>query len=126
MLEIYSLNATVPSQTAIPLENVTIQKGCTAINSAPSTIQLNKCGVYMVSCDASSASATAAIQLYKDGIAQPQAQSTGTSPCFVTLVQVGHNNSNCCCSSPTVLQVFNPTEASVTYTNVNVCVTKLC
>ena len=126
MLEVYSLNVSVPAETAIPLNNVTIQKGCTAVNSAPATIQLNKCGVYMVSCDASSASSGAAIQLYKNGIVQPQAQSTGGSPSFVTLVQVDHDNSCCCCASPTLLQIFNPTDAEILYTNVNVCVTKIC
>lgn len=124
MLEVYSLNVEVPADTAIPLNNVTLQKGCTAVNSSPATIQLNKCGVYMVSCDAS-ASENVTIQLYKDGIAQPQAQSTGGSPCFVTLVQVDKNNSNCACASPVTLQVFNVGDAA-TYDNINVAVTKVC
>ena len=124
MLEVYSLDITVPANTAIPLNNVTIQKGNTAVNSSPATIQLNKCGVYMISCNASS-EVSATIQLYKGGIAQPQAQSTGSSPSFVTLVQVDHSNSNCCCDSPTVLQIFN-VDTAVTYTDVNVCVTKIC
>ena len=124
MLEIYSLNVTVPADTAIPLNNTTIEKGETATHTAPNTIQLNKCGVYMVTCDAS-ATTTPTIQLYKDGIAQPQAQSTGSNAGFITLVQVDHNNSNCCCASPTILQIFNTT-AEATFTNVNVCVTKVC
>ena len=125
MLEAYSLNVTAPAETAIPLNNVTLKKGCTAELSSASTIQLNKCGVYMVSCDASSASTGAAIQLYKDGIAQPQAQGTGGTPAFITLVQVTENNSCCPCASPTTLQIFNPTDASVTYTDINVVVSKL-
>lgn len=125
MLEAYSLNVTVPADSAIPFNNVTIQKGCTAILSASATIQLNKCGVYMVSVDASSAT-DATIQLFKDGVAQPQAQSIGTSPSFVTLVQVDQNNSNCCCSSPTLVQVRNAGTASATFTNANIAVTKVC
>ena len=79
----------------------------------------------MVECDASSAAAVT-IQLFKDGIAQPQAQSTGTSPSFTTLVQVDTNNSNCCCSSPTLVQIRNVGAAVATLTDANVCVTKIC
>ena len=123
MLEVYSLNKTVAADTAIPLDNVTLRKGCTAVNSSPATIQLNKCGVYMVAVNASSA-ASVTIQLYKDGIAQPQAQSTGGSPCFVTLVQVTENNSCCPCATPTTLQIFN-VGAEATYDDINVVVTKI-
>ena len=125
MLEAYSLNVTVPADTAIPFNNETIQKGCTAKLNGVSTIELNKCGVYMVECDASAAAAST-IQLYKDGVALPQAQSTGTSPSFVTLVQVSENNTKCCCSAPTNLQVKNAGTASATFTDVNIVVTKVC
>ena len=85
MIQAYSLNVTVPANTSIPFNNVTLQKGCTAILNGDSTIQFNKCGIYMVEVDASSATAST-IQLYKNGVAQPQAQSTGTSPSFTCLV----------------------------------------
>jgi len=124
MLEAYSLDVTVPSLSSVPFNNITIEKGCTATLSSPATIQLNKCGVYEVSVDASSTAATS-IQLYKDGVALPQAQSTGTSPSFVTLVQVDKNNSCCPCASPTNLQVKNSGTAAATYTDINVVVTKL-
>ncbi|MBQ9719832.1 MAG: hypothetical protein IJV64_03965 [Oscillospiraceae bacterium] len=124
MLEAYSLNAAVPANTAIPFNSVSLQKGCTAVLSGTSAIQLNKCGVYMVSCDASSGE-NVTIQLYKNGLAQPQAQSTGGSPCFVTLVQVSANNCGSMCASPTTLQVVNVGDAA-TYLNTNVCVTKIC
>ena len=65
MLEAYSLNVTVPAESAIPFNNVSLQKGCTAILSGAATIQFNKCGIYMVEVDASSAAA-ATIQLFKD------------------------------------------------------------
>ena len=123
MLEAYSTNVTVTANGAIPFNNVTIEKGCTARLSAPATIELNKCGVYMVAVDAS-ATASNTIQLYKDGVAQMQAQSTGETVSFVTLVQVDKNNNCCCCSSPTTLQILADT--AVTFTNCNVCVTKVC
>lgn len=124
MLEAYSLNITVPADSIIPFNNVTLQKGCTAVLSGNSTIQLNKCGVYMVEVDASAASA-ATIQLFKDGVAQAQAQSTGTSPSFTTLVQVTENNSCCPCSSPTTLQVKNTGTSAATFTNANIVITKV-
>lgn len=125
MLEVYSLDAVASENANFPLNNVALEKGGTAQLSGNSTIQLNKCGVYMVSCDASAAAAST-IQLKKNGVLQPQAQATGTSLSFVTLVQVPSNNTNCCCSSPTILQVSNPTTASETLTNLNVCITKIC
>lgn len=124
MLEAYSLNLTTQANTAVDFENVSVKKGCTVTPSGEATFNLNKCGVYMVSVDAT-ASASTTLQLYKDGVAQPQAQSTGTTPSFVTLVQVAHNNCNdCCCSSPVALQVRNTVAG--TLTNVNICITKVC
>ena len=124
MLEAYSVNVAVAANAAVPFNNVTVEKGCTAKLSAPATIELNKCGVYMVAVDAV-ASATTTVQLYKDGVAQPQAQSTGTAISFVTLVQVDRNNSNCnCCSSPVNLRLVSNT--AVTFTNANIVVTKVC
>lgn len=125
MLQAYSLNVTVPANTSVPFNNVTLEKGCTANLQSVNTIQLNKCGVYYVNVDASSATAST-IQLFKDGVALPQAQSTGTASNFTCLVQVDKNNSCCACSSPVTLQVKNPTTASETFTDVNVVVTKLC
>ena len=123
MLEAYSLNVAVGADSAIPFNNITLEKGCTAVLSSPGTIRLNKCGVYMVSVDGTAEAATT-VELYKDGVAQPQAQSTGTTPSFVTLVQVDRNNCGCACSSPVNLQVINTT--AITFTNVNVVVTKVC
>ena len=122
MLEAYSLNYTADADTNVSFENVSLQKGCTTTLSGDATIQLNKCGVYMVSVDAT-AEASTTLQLYKDGVAQNQAQSTGTTPSFVTLVQVSHNNCECACSSPVLLTVRNTT--ATTLTDINVCVTKI-
>lgn len=135
MLETYSQNIEVTTGSTIPLNNVSIQKGCTATKTAPATIQLNRCGVYMVSLDAS-ALATAAgdivIQMTKNGILQPQAITTATgtttateSMSFETLVQVSENNSCRCCDSPTLIQFVN-SGTGVTLSNINVVVTKIC
>lgn len=122
MLEAYSTDLDITAETVIPFQNVSIQKGCTAEMSGSNTILLNKCGVYMVSVDASAAASTT-VQLYKDGVAVPQAQSTGTSPSFVTLVQVSENNSCCPCASGTRLQVMNST--ATVLSNANIVVTKI-
>ena len=126
MLEAYSSNIAVTADGAIPFNSVSIEKGCTARLTSPTTIELNKCGVYMVSFDAS-VSASTMVQLFKDGIAQPQAQSTAsTAPSFTTFVQVDRNNSCCACSSPVTLQVKNIGAAEATFTNANICVSKIC
>ena len=122
MLEAYSTGIAVAANTNIPFNSVSIQKGCTATKAAADTINLNKCGVYMVAVDVS-ASANTTIQLVKDGVPQVQAQSTGASPSFVTLVQVDHNNSCCACDSPTVIQINN--SAAVTLTDANITITKV-
>ena len=122
MLEVYSTDVTVAADTAIPFQNVSLKKGCTAELSGASSIELNKCGVYMVAVDASSEDAVT-IQLYKDGVAQPQAQSTGVNPTFTSLVQVPDNNTCCPCASGVALQVV--TDTATTFTNANCTVTKV-
>lgn len=122
MLEAYSTNVTVAANSFVPFNSTSLVKGCTATKSSVDTFNLNKCGVYMVSCDVSAAAATT-IQLFKDGVAQPQAQSTGLSPSFVTLVQVDHNNSCCACDSPTIIQVLNTVAG--TLTDANIVITKV-
>ena len=123
MLEAYSTGITVAANSVVPFNSVSIEKGCTAKLASPTSIELNKCGVYMVAVDAV-ASASTTLQLTKDGTPQPQAQSTGTACSFVTLVQVPTNNSNCACASPVTLRLLNST--AVTLTNCNIVVTKIC
>lgn len=122
MLEAYSLNVAVGANANIPFNSTSLQKGCTATRTAPDTFTLNKCGVYMVSVDCSAAASTT-IQLYKDGVAQPQAQSTGLSPSFVTLVQVDKNNSCCPCASGSTIQIRNTVAG--TLTDANIVITKV-
>lgn len=125
MLEAYSTNIEVAVESPIPFNSTSLIKGCTVTHPSADTINLNKCGVYMVEVDVSSETA-ATIQLFKNEVAQPQAQSTGTSASFTTLVQVDHNNSPCCaCDSPVSIQVKNLSTAAVTFANCNICVTKV-
>lgn len=123
MLEAYSLNIAVGADADIPFNNIVIEKGCTANLAAPSSIELNKKGVYMVSFDGVTGTSTT-VQLYKNGVALPQAQSTGTNVSFTTLVQVPFCNDCSCATSPTVLRVVN--ETAGTFTNANIVVTKVC
>lgn len=122
MIESYSINIAVGADATIPFNSTSIQKGCTVEKTGADTFQFNKCGVYMVAVDCSTGTSTT-IQLVKNGVLQPQAQSTGVSPSFVTLVQVPNNNSCCPCSNPTVIQIQNTTAG--TFTNANIVITKV-
>lgn len=125
MIEAYSTNVVVASESAIPFNSTTIEKGCTVTHPSPDTFNLNKCGVYMVSVDGS-VEASTTIQLFKDGVPQAQAQNTaGTAVGFETLVQVGKNNSCCPCASPTSIQIKSTGTAEATFTNVNIVITKV-
>ena len=136
MLELYSLNVNVGANGDIPLNNSNFSKGCTATHSAPATIELNKKGVYRVAVNASVTPAAAGpvgIQLVKNGIVSAPARSiaTGTTGStatlgFETLVQVPFDNTCCCATSPTSLQLINPTTVASTYSIVDVVVSKLC
>lgn len=135
MLEAYSLNVDVAENGVVPFNNVTIEKGCTAVLSAPGTIQLNKAGVYSIHFDASVTSAdagTVTSTLYKAGVVQPQGQASASltadataNLAFDTLVQVRESNSCRCCDSPTLVQIIN-SGIDATYTNANITVTKIC
>ena len=124
MLQIYSDNITVALNSAVNFNSYGILKGNTAVAVTPSSVQLNKKGVYMVSVDAV-AEASTTLQLMKDGVLVPQALSTGTTIGFETLVQVPYDNSCSCASIPTSIQLIN-TGAEATLTHVNMVVTKLC
>jgi hypothetical protein len=139
MIQVYSTNIDVPVQSAIPLNNVTIRKGCTAVNSGPTSISLNKRGVYMVHMDAFAEAAAAGpitIQLRKDGVLLPQAISSVTGAVgeidtlhFETPIQVQDDNTNCYCTAPTVIEFINAPGAddvAVTGLHINAVVTKLC
>lgn len=121
MLEVYSQNVTVDVDSAVPLNNVTLKKGCSTDLAGAATVALNKCGIYRVVVTASSAAATT-IQLYKNGVAQAQAQATGTNPTIDTFVQVEENNGCRPCQGFTGIQIMNTGAAAATFTNFNVTV----
>lgn len=136
MLQVYSDNLSVAAETAFPFNNVIIDKGCAESLSAPATIQLNQRGVYLIEVDGYAtpdATTNVTIQLYINGVAQPQAKSSfmGTAVTatdtfgFKTLVRVTENNCPCnCLASPTILQIMN-LETSLSDAHINVVVTKI-
>ena len=136
MLQAYSSNITITAGSAIPFNNVFVDKGYAEKLTAPATIELEKRGVYMVEVNGfgtGSAVGDEIIQLYVNGIAQPQAQSQFTTATgdlsnfnFSSLIQVSGNNCNCnSYSSPTVLQV-RAEGSDLTDGYANIIVTKLC
>lgn len=135
MIEIYSKNVEVAANAAIPLNVTAVNKGTSIVNNGAATLQFNKCGLYKVSVSASGIAGEAGditIQLYKNGVAQAPAVATETAAdttsthnlSFTTIVQVGANNTNCPCSSPTLVTVINSGVAA-TFSTVDVVATKL-
>ena len=136
MLQVYSNNLTVEANTVFPFNNVVMDKGCGEILSAPATIQLNKAGIYLVEMDGFAmpdAVTETSVQLYVNGVAQPQAISTFTGPAitssttfgFKTFVRVMENNCSCnCLTSPTTLQFMNGATA-LSDAHINVVITKI-
>lgn len=137
MLEAYSTAQTIAATTgAVPFTNVSLVKGQTAVLSGTNTIQLNRAGIYMVHAVVSgvpAAAGTASIQIYKDGVAQPEATSStpsglttvGVNLAMATLVQVREDNGCCCRMAPTVLQLIN-TGVGLNNANANIVITKVC
>lgn len=140
MIECYSKEVAVANGVAIPLNNTALKKGTTVERTGASTIQFNSCGIYAVTVnvdaipsDAPVSPATTSevsIQLSKNGVLQPQAESSITLEenakghlAFTTLVQVPVNNSNCPCSSPTICTIQNTGVASTF--DIDVVVTKI-
>lgn len=135
MLQGYSSNLDVAANSAFPINNVTVDKGCGEALSGPTSVQLNQRGVYLVEVDGFGTGAAAGantVQLYVNGVAYPQAISSFTTAAatidsfgFKTLVQVANNNCPCnCVASPTILQVLNGAQA-LTEGHINIVVTKI-
>ena len=136
MLQVYSSNLAVDANAVFPFNNVVVDKGCGEALSAPATIQLNKQGIYLVEMDGFAtpdAATEVSIQLYVNGVAQPQAITTFVPAevtdtrtfGFKTFVRVLENNCQCnCLTSPTTLQFINGTTA-LTEAHINVVITKI-
>lgn len=144
MLQVYSngITVTVPEQGVVfvPFNNVSKDKGCDSNLLAPGTVQINRQGVYDVHVNAAFSAVAAGdyvLQLFVNGVAQPEAQSRVTlaaggyaSASFEDLVTVPRNNTNCCYSSPTLVQVglrsVDDVTGDVAFANVSQLVTRLC
>lgn len=136
MLQVYSNNLAVNANTAFQFENVALDKGCGENLAAPATIQLNQRGVYLVELDGygtPDAVTEVTVQLYVNGVAQPQAISSFMPAAvtdtrtfsFKTFVRVLENNCPCnCLTSPTTLQVLNG-ETALSDAHINLVVTKI-
>lgn len=132
MIEVYSTNVIVPTLTAIPLENVSLKKGCSVVNTGTRTLQFNKPGIYRVDVSAVATSETAVtgeieIQLMINGVLKPGATSAETVASttaqhafgFSTLVVVP-----CTCQTPLIAVVQN-TGVDAVFDNIDVVVTKI-
>lgn len=123
MLQAYSINIDAAADSIVPFNNVIVEKGCSEELTGVGTIELEKAGMYLVLVNGT-ASASTTVQLVRNGVALPQAQSTGTTLAFSTYIQVQGNNCNCNCrTSPTTLQLQNAT--AVTLENINIVVQKV-
>lgn len=122
MLDVYSLNQTVPAGSSIPLNSVSLDNCCAEDLLSPSTIRLRKAGTYKIIVNAASATA-ATIALTKDGSVMPGTEMTGTNPSVSKFIPV---ECSCCCNtSGSLIQIINPTDASETFTTVSVTVEKV-
>lgn len=137
MLQLYSDGIAVAAGAAIPLNNVTYAKGCSATHQAPATISLNQRGVYLIHCDAYGSVAAVGdfgVQVAVNG--SPRLDginlttgavgdlSSVSTECIVVVAQ-----SDCpcnCTASATTVQIINPSEVATTDSHYNVIVTKLC
>lgn len=136
MVEAYSNNVVVSNGASIPLEQIALEKGCSARLSGSSSINLNRKGIYEVTVSAYGVATSAGeltIQLSKSGSLQPQAISSITAADtttvynlgFTTLVQVPEDSTPCCCSPTTAISIMN-TGVGVTFNHIDVKVSKLC
>lgn len=135
MIETYSNNITVAANAAVPM-NTAFRKGTTVTKSGDATLQLNKCGIYVVDVNAvgvAGAGGLITIQLLVNGVAVPYAFASETAAdttsthnlAFSTKVQVPATYNECCpCSTPFTVTLVN-TGVETTYSLVNVLVTKL-
>ena len=122
MINAYSVNQTVDAGGFVNWDNVKVVKGCAPVLVATAPINLNAKGVYQVECSGYGA-AGVSIQLYQNGLPLPETLREGPTPAFTTLVQVANNNTQCCCTAPTTLQVG--CDAESVFDSINITVTKI-
>lgn len=134
MVQAYSENITVNSQSAVPFNTVVIEKG-TTVRQQGNTFLFEKAGIYCVVVNASvapSAQGEILIDLQKDNqtLKYAAAQTSGTAGdtsnlSFTTLVRCPQDNTPCCASAPTAIQVWNDSDVNLGG-DFNIVVTKIC
>lgn len=137
MIQSYTQNVTVPSQTAIPFNN-NFTKGCTVQQTSPTTFQFNKKGLYLVQFDAVVSQSTTAgnvlAELFVNGTAQPRGTAStnvasateASSMSFTAYVQVPYDNTCDCSVAPTTMQIVTNGTIGALFGQANVVITKLC
>lgn len=138
MIEAYSSNIEVATDSAIPLNITSLQSGCDTCKNGAATIQLTKRGTYRIEVDASVSAAEAGaveIQLNRNGVLQPQARSvvTITTPTteiqtlgFDTFVVVECDYNPCSCSSVPVTVFISNVGIGATFEHINCTIQKIC
>lgn len=136
MLQVYSSNLAVEANAPFVFNNVVVDKGCGERLSGPSTIALEKRGVYLVEMDGFAtpdAATEVSVQLQVNNVAQPQAITTFVPAAvtdtrtfgFKTFVRVLENNCNCnYLTTPTTLTFING-DTALTDAHINVVVTQI-
>lgn len=136
MLQLYSDGIAVAAGAAIPLNNVSYAKGCSAVLSGPATISLNRKGVYLIEVDAYGEIAAAGdfgVQIVVNGVPRLDAinEETGavgslTSVSTKAIVIVQNNDCRCnALTAPTNVQIINPSAVGSTNAHYNVIVSQL-
>lgn len=137
MLQVYSDGISVAAGASVPLNSITYIKGKSATHSAPSTVELNQRGVYLIKVDAYGSVADAGdfgVQIAVNGVPRLDAISESTvavgdltavsTCCTVTVAQ---NNCPCnCVAAPTTIQIINPSDVASATAHYNLIVSKLC
>jgi hypothetical protein len=135
MLEIYSSNQTITSNSLLPFTSVALQKGNTQQLSGSNSVVLNKCGLYEVTLEISglpSEAGNVQIDMMKNNIAQTQSKisipnavtTSGVTGSLTTFVQVNTNACKCFCSSPTTIN-FNNSGVGMTNVETHMIIRKI-
>ena len=136
MLQGYSSNLTVEANSPFVFNNVIVDKGCGERLIGPSSIALERRGIYLVKMDGFAtpdAVTGVTIQLQVNNVPQPQAISTFVPAAitdtrtfgFTTFVRVLENNCNCnCLTAPTILTFMNG-DTPLTDAHINVVITMI-
>ena len=136
MLQLYSSNLAVEANAPFVFNNVVLDKGCGERLISPSTIALERRGIYLIEMDGFAtpdAATEVSVQLYVNNVPLPQAITlfvpaavTDTRTFgFKTFVRVFENNCNCnYLTTPTTISFMNGTTA-VSDAHINVAITQI-